>query len=57
MAPDGQAAGEPALGNTRRWAITVTVMLVSVLYINLPIGVLAQVTKSPTEPALVASAE
>ena len=33
MAPDGQAAGEPPLGNTRRWAITVTVMLVSVLQI------------------------
>ena len=30
MAPDGQAAGEPPLGNTRRWAITVTVMLVLV---------------------------
>jgi hypothetical protein len=28
MAPDGQAAGEPPLGNTRRWAITVTVMVV-----------------------------
>ena len=33
MAPDGQAAGEPPLGATRRWAITVTVMLVSVLQI------------------------
>jgi DHA2 family multidrug resistance protein len=33
MPPDGQAAGEPPLGNARRWAITVTVMLVSVLQI------------------------
>ena len=33
MAPGGQAAGEPPLGNARRWAITVTVMLVSVLQV------------------------
>ena len=33
MAPDGQPAGEPPLGNARRWAITVTVMLVSVLQV------------------------
>ena len=33
MAPGGQAAGELPLGNARRWAITVTVMLVSVLQI------------------------
>ena len=33
MAPDGQAAGELPLGNPRRWAITATVMLVSVLQV------------------------
>jgi DHA2 family multidrug resistance protein len=33
MAPDEKGVGEPVLGATRRWAITVTVMLVSVLQI------------------------
>src|SRR5262247_3309378 len=33
MTPDGRSADEPALGATRRWAITATVMLVSILQI------------------------
>src|SRR5262247_3429071 len=33
MTPEGPVTSEPALGSARRWAITVTVMLVSVLQI------------------------